>query len=1213
MAISFTDEQLAAIREKDRTLLVSAAAGSGKTATLTQRILARVSDENDPQDISRMLIVTFTRAAAGELRERIGKALTGALAENPRSAHLSRQLLLLPSANIRTIDGFCNEIVRQYSDLLGLPARLRIADTAESEILARSVMEDVMEEGYAGQLHFEGEAITAKEFSFVADTFTNLWHERDLAEILMGLSDKLSGYEEKGMLLCRLAEEMGWGEPFETPWGVYIKSHTEAFLKDAQGQLSIAQETLAAEGGLPFERYSPLAAAELAAVTAALEQKTYGEMRTALRDMKAMKTRLPSVPSSKQTAGGLTYKPVRNRLFTKLEKELAFYHYTSEQFENAAEAYAALHRITGRILGVFDERFGKEKRERGICDYGDLEHMTLNLFYKDGVLTPVAMEQRAAFDEVYIDEYQDVNAVQHKIFEAIASERGRFMVGDIKQSIYGFRGARPDIFASLRRSFPALENAQDSPTANTFFTQNFRSQEPVIRFCNSVFRFLFGAAGESIGYSQKDDLVCGKKGGRDPSPLPKVALFPALGRAERETSEEDVEGAENKERELAFVTGEIHRLLRGEKKQNGEAILPGDIAILLRSRSHLRTYADALEAAGIPVACEENRSFFLNPEILLVISLLNCINNPQRDVYLVAVLCSPLYGFSMEELLLIRAEYGEGSFYRSLCQYREAHPECGKADLFLKDLSRFRTVAEGMPADKLLRMLYRETGISAMTGSEGSARENLLVFYNYARKFEASSFRGLYQFIHYINELIREKRTFAPPERGEAVDAVRLMTVHASKGLQFPVTFLCDVSSTFQRGGAEDGIPFHPLLGVGAYLRDETGVAILNNPMREAVMAANAEADAEEEIRVLYVALTRAEERLYVTGTASRSGAESLMSNAEYLKAYPSRFSVLSAGGVMGWILAGAEAGTYEIPNGSASGAKPAEEESVIPMATDLYTEEKSAGVLQTDDEETVSEKIRMLQERFSYQYPYTEQTRLPGKLSVSRLYPEALDDTVRAVETVDREPAVPRFLGGKDETLAARRGIATHLFMQFCDFESLLREGAARELARLASLKFISKEDASLVSLEEVERFAASPYPKEMLRAEKLYREFRFHTVVAASSLTQNPERRERLKGEKILVQGVIDCMYVLDGDIILMDYKTDRLTKRELASPALAAEVLRRRHGTQIAYYAAAVQKIFGRLPKRGLLYSLHLGQTIEVDVNNYLQIIDNSEVNP
>ena len=1199
----YTPEQSAAIAERKKTLLISAAAGSGKTATLTQRIISSLTDKEAPADISRMLIVTFTRAAAAEMRERIEAALREALAADPSNKHLSRQLLLLPGARISTIDAFCSDVVRRGAASLGISPVFRVADESERLLLANEVLNRLIEDAYDGRLSF----ITPDDFATLADSVTGVRSEAQLSDILFALAEKLSGFPEGIGYLAVCAERLSAEsrKPLdERLVATLALKSTAAFLSHYKAVYKDLRKDGAALSGkasvlLPFVLAEDSALSRLSDI----QKKGYTALAQAFREEAPFKERLPVLRSFASDAEQEFYKSYRRirKEFSEKYEEIckAYFAFSLESIEDAFEKAIRFEEQLSAFLSEYETRFEREKRSRGICDFGDIEHYAYRLLRENGKKTPLAESITRAYDYVYIDEFQDTNSLQDAIFRAVSREDNLFMVGDVKQSIYGFRNAEPAIFAAYKRRFPAIENAADTPKASIFMSRNFRSDAPIIDFTNGIFDRLFELTGDAIAYAKEDRLSAGKKQPPAPSPVEVWLCDSSNG-----DDEEDDAAEPTFDEEVMAIAREVRRLLSEETLDDGTPVKPSDIAILLRGgRADAETFAEAIRRFGIPVSSEEDKDFFLKPEILLVLSLLNAIDNPYRDIPLAAVLRSPLYRFTMDELVNIRLGQSENaSLYEALCEFAEKDSgDSGKkARAFLAELSSFRRMAEGIPVDRLLRRLYKETGLLGLSadGDEGRQhRQHLLLLYQYARRFEASSFRGLYQFISYINTVIEQERRVSELQHSaDDTDTVRVMTVHHSKGLEFPVTFLARTAKHYNESDLSAPILFHRDFGAVTRFRDETGLARVGNLLYTAAARELQRLEHEEEMRVLYVALTRARERLYVTARARKTmPSEALLTEAAAERPYLSPYKAYSYKSYLSLVLA------------TVTGNEPYVRIRSIAPAEELAEAEgkKSSEVFEGSASPVDAEALRR---RFDYEYPHKAVSEMPQKLSVSHLYPGVLDEGTEGTEAdtvLDATPQVeakafrlPMFMAEDTGSNAARRGTATHLFMQFCDYERLKTATAREELSRLVAERFITEEDAGLAFLSELEAFRHSALFSALLSAKKLYRELRFHASLPAVSFTADEEKRKALLGERIFVQGVIDCILVREnGEYSIIDYKTDRLSPEEKKDREKAKKLLSERHGLQLSYYAAAATEIFGRPPKSLLIYSLPLGDTVEI----------------
>ena len=1227
MAINLTEEQLSAVSERNKTLLVSAAAGSGKTATLTERIIRTLTDEDHPGEISRMLVVTFTRASAADLKNKISRALGEALATGRGlRGHLSRQLLLLPGAQISTIDSFCMNLVREYAPRIGLSPAFRMADNAEVRLLNESVMRTLIEDAYEG-LPSLG---TREEFEALVDCLTGTRGDKSLSDILLRLAATTQGFARSYRCLADMAEELreATGKaPAATPWGAYIVETTIDLADSYIDRYESHCAALAADE-IAAAKYLPAMEEDFLQLRA-LRRAAAGGDYTALRDLLYgfQKAKLGTIPAAKKSEQAAAAQLMRQDFFDTLAKHRdRFFAYTAEEWTPMLAALADKVALLSRFMIAFGERIEAEKRRRSLCDFNDISHGALRLLYDErGEKTPLAAELASRFDYVYVDEYQDVNEVQHLLFEALSGPRGRFMVGDVKQSIYGFRGAQPEIFARTRRAFPRLQEAGESESATLTLSANFRSDKPILDFVNMIFGGLMQGVGEHIGYDTGTDSLHPGREKAPASPRVTVALFPkeaGAGEAAEEEPAEDEEWAETTpeeekpDAEALYVAEEIRRLLK-DGLPDGQRLAEGDIAILVRKASVGERFANALTACGVRVDRPRGKGFFLNPEILLAVSLLNVIDNPRRDIYLAGLLYSPLYSFTPDELTALRQEADAcgrtgSTLYEALVDYMAAHPDFEKGRYFLAELAAFRRMAEGMPVDRLIRQLYRRTGLLSLAGADKSGspdarRANLMLLYDYARRFEASSFRGLYNFIAYINEVIERDESIEEGrlQSGRA-DTVRIMTMHQSKGLEFPVCFVVGCGSCFNLQDTQAPLLFEREMGCALKLRDASGFARIKNPVYNTISARIREKQLEEEMRVLYVAMTRPYSKLYLTGSLRGEPEQWLEKGRE--RARLGKQEVYACRSYAEMVLATLRDEPFcELLFPAAAAGTQAAGAADAAVATPVFAEDE------------VGEVEALLSARFAYPYPDRYLGDLPSKLSVSRLYPGVLDEGDEQVPDLvqprgEQEAGadvpeegrdackaapLPRFMGGAQKDAAARAGTATHLFMQFCDLFRLAERGAEAELARLTEQQFITEEDAALVRLEEIKAFCRSSLFAAMTESgAQLYREQRFHVRLPADVLTKNEARREALAGETVLVQGVMDAVLCRpNGELWLIDYKTDRLLPAERRDRRLAEERLQARHGNQLAYYAEACCHMLGRRPDRVLIYSLALGDTVEL----------------
>jgi len=1206
MAISWTTSQQHAMNVRGKTVLVSAAAGSGKTATLTERIIRRLTDSNDPADISNMLIVTFTRAAAAELRAKIFTALSDALASQPSSKHLTSQLLKLGGAKICTIDSFYFDILQSNITSLDMKSSIRIADDAEYTLLAQSVMNDTIEDFYKTEPNFSDliEAlVTARGSGAIADIFLDIYGK--LETIPEGI-DFIRQQAKSAVDTAHL-------DFFETSYGKilqqycintfehYILVYTKMLDPCTADEVVQAKYFDAIADDLDF--------CENLLRTAKKSDCGYCE----LQDLLFCHTfeKLGKIDKKSVTSQSLQYKALRNefkKIIDKLKKKQ--FSKSSEFIKRAMLDTSKYISILYDLLHNFEVRITEEKERVGILTFSDIRRKTLALLVDENNMpTDIAKSYAEQFSDIYIDEYQDVDGVQDLIFTSISKPDNRFMVGDIKQSIYGFRGAEPKLFSSYLTAFPKYPSAEadSSDCCSIFMSDNFRCDKNIIDFTNLVCSRIFSVNAESIHYTEDDDLKFSKRC-NDGYVSPKVKIAIIEPNEITEESNDDLaldlpDSLENDEPdkhelEADYIANEISSLLSYGTKADGSKLLPKDIAVLFRSKKIGYVIADALKKRGIRSSNSDAERYFENPDVLNVLCLLNAIDNPERDIHLAGTLCSPIFGFSIDELVRIRISADTSySLYEAVSQYSINHSDALsiKCAAFVSRLERWQSEAAALPIDEFLQSLFFSeefvaSGLLSQSDESGE-NENLILLYEYARGFESNNFKGLYQFIEYINSLIEEGEKLSANEGTPSDDCVRLMTIHKSKGLEFPVCFVCNATKSIRSRDVKDSMVFKYPYGIATKISLENGIARINTPMRDAILSKISLADAEEEMRLLYVALTRARERLYVTA-APRFSSDKLFDNAAKRNNYFDKYTVLDqCSSYLDWIMLSCphvDNSVYEYD---------------IILDTD-YCENVSQDIpILISEDSKLTERLK---NSFAFKYEYASLRTVPSKLSVSSLYPDILDenDTSLSLFSEDKKTTIPDvFLDTKKAyQSSAERGTATHLFLQFCDFSNAKENGVYEELSRLEKKKFLPPNAASLLYINELERFFESELCDKILTAERIVREQRFNIELAPNDFTKNQELIQKMQGEKLAIQGVIDLILInKNGEITLVDYKTDRLSYSELSNDELASEKLNSSHATQLSYYAKAVELLFGKKCERIAIYSTHSAKLYDVDINS------------
>lgn len=1181
----FTRAQTRAIEEDGRTLLISAAAGSGKTTTLIERIIRSVCRKDHPIPLDRLLIVTFTRAAAAELRLRISRALTDALAKSGNDPFLARQVTLLPSAKIGTIDSFYLDLVRRNYAALGLSPAFRIADAGEAALIAREQMEALIDDCYddrAGDI-----AGGTVGFAALANLLCGT-KDDNLADILLSLAEKLDAYPRGAAALFDREDEMrvyAAGDFFACPLGARIEREVRDVFLYMKERYAYVLALIRADEKLSLA-YDPAFSEDYAGILRMLNalDTGYAAAFDAIRSIGF--SRLGSYRQKDNPHPSLAFiKSVREDYKDTVKGFLSGWFATDAAtladclFRTADAAHAI-----GGLLCEYERRARLEKQRRGVCDFADITRYALSLLTDaDDNDTPLADTMKEAYDAIYIDEYQDVNAVQDRIFRAIAKPDNRFMVGDIKQSIYGFRGAEAAIFAGLRSSFAPIDDAAPGESATIFMSENFRCSREVVDFTNLLFARLMPAISPETGYTEGDALIYGKRGDRFPVP---VQFFLC------EKPPKDAPDA-GRPVEAERIADEIEQLVRYGEKQDGSRIRYGDVALLFRSLKGTAADCSAvLRARGIPVETDAGANLLDAPEIQILVCLLETIDNPRRDISLAGVLLSPLCGVSYDRLALLRRRADGKRLYETIRDYlaaddtenADADDDRARLAAFFADLAQFRAMARCLRAPELIEEICdRLAYVARVCGADRLRRANVERLIEAARGAASGGRGSLSDFLRYLRRVEADAKTplaAAKPD-GSAQDAIHIMTIHQSKGLEYPVVFLADAGKTYNTRDADASPIYSAAGGFGLRLRDESGFCLYDNLVRKSVSLAVRDRNREEELRLLYVALTRARERLYITATLPDP--EKAIALAEIESRFTSPYVLRDKQDFLSLALIASRGEhafveTHTVRPGKRHG--------------DAAVQEKTPAASAPAPDAAA---LRALSARLSFRYPHEARTKIPAKIAVSLLYPDILDDTLSALPIdEDHLPPMketPRFLADRQSD-AARRGTATHLFMQFFDFAYAAKNGAAAELRRLCDARFLTPEDAALVNLPEVETFLRSPLFAKMRAAKRIFREQRFNLRLCAADFATDRDLRAALADEHILVQGVIDCFFYDEkGNIILVDYKTDRLH----GGRAEAEQELRQKHARQLGYYAKAVEALCGKLPACVLLYSLALGGTV------------------
>lgn len=1271
MGIAFTDKQQRVIDARGRNLLVSAAAGSGKTAVLVERIVKMVSDDRSPVDIDRLLVVTFTNAAAAEMRERISRALSDRLAADPENEHLQRQTTLLHNARITTIDSFCLFVLRNQFHTIGLDPGFRIAEEGEGKLLRQEALAETLESCYAGE---EPGFLNCMEYFSLGS--------RDTAveEIVLKLYDFAMSTPFPEKWLEERKQDYRVSADFEAlPWVADMMRRTRLVLQGCIDKLSEAVK-LSSEPDGPY-MYGELLERELEMTESLIHRcEDYDSIHTAFGLL-----RFDRLPSKKDETVSPIKREMAKNLRTQVKEQLGdlqkkYFFRTKEQiFEQMKACCAAVEALVDLTL-AFKQTFDAMKRDKNILDFDDIEHFALSILVKDEgegscVPTETALEYRSYFHEILIDEYQDSNLVQEYILSCISGEDegryNRFMVGDVKQSIYKFRLARPELFLEKYEAYTESgSNGHDNIEViaeKIDLHQNFRSRKEVLNSTNKVFEQIMG---KDVGGIVYDDLAALHEGavypvqmgidaaGESDERLQGVGVGQADSPNDTElllyqTGEkpEDVSTKEQEAYGVALRIKELMRTFQVTDKESGtfRKLAYSDIVILLRTVSGWdEVFKRVLEEEGIPVHMTSRTGYFAASEVQELLHFLRILDNPLQDIPLYGVLHSYLGGFSEEEIACIRAAHPKKKYlYDAVAAYalyeeddRNARRLAEKIRRFLADINRYRELSAYLSVQELLQVILRESGYSdyvAVKPEGNKRRANVEMLLVKAADYEKTSYFGLNHFLRYMEQL--EKYEVDYGEAGlmdENADVVRIMSIHKSKGLEFPVCFVSGLAKSFQTRDAKGPLVLDIDAGISIdYVNP--AMRVRGKDLRRNVIAEKIKADnLAEEMRILYVAMTRAKEKLILTGTVkdvskTMTSLMPLRQKKETLLPYD---VILGSGSFLDLLLyalarnqcmdelyreCGLEAGEGEEPDSRSASCQTALEEVYLwsmnirvslsgwedtveeKLEETVRMEDAKRRLLLSDAAKDADDKLMTyISDSFAYQYPYENLRNLYTKTTVSELkmagMHEETDFSFKMYEEETVVPYLPGFLDKDEHVSGSVRGSAFHKVMELFDFTKLTKEVNAdkaevfkllqSQIQEMRSDGRLTEEYDIMVSKSKITQFLTTDTALRMgeaARAGRLYKEQPFVMGLPANRLSSDfPEE------ETILIQGIIDVFFEENGKYVLLDYKTDAVE---------TAEELVKRYKVQLDYYAEALEQSSGYRDTERILYSFKLGAEIHL----------------
>ena len=1187
MGTKWTPEQLSAITQKGNNILVAAAAGSGKTTVLVERIIRKIIDEKI--DIDKILVVTFTNAAASEMRERILNALYQKIDEDPLNQRLRKQIVLLNKASICTIDSFCLDIIRNNFFEIGASSNFRIADNTELELLKQEAIEETFEDLYLAN---------DEDFNKLIELYVGYKDDENLKNIILKIHKYIQSAPFPEDWLEEKKEKFNPSDVInfaETEWGKIILRNYEDELLNAIQVLEGCKKQL--------DRITELAKFSLV-ITDDINQLNFLKQNlnnwdTAYQIAKNLKFK--TWPTDKKIISNLKEesKKARDNVIKRIKKitPITFGYTTQEAIEDIKQMYPILEKIKEVVI-KYTEKFTEKKSSKNIMDFSDIEHYALKiLLQKDEngkyQKTEVAKKYEEKFKEIAIDEYQDSNLVQEYILTSVSNNENIFMVGDVKQSIYRFRQAKPELFLEK------YENYGDEPNElgqKIKLFKNFRSRENILNTTNLIFEDIMRKSFGEIEYNESEYLNLGANY-EEPEQEVKYAgktelnIIDLKEEIDEETKEnEQTKLLEKAEIEAKFVANRIKQLIDSkyqvyDRKKGYRNITYRDIVILLRATANTANiFEKELLNLGIPVFSDQAENYLESIEIRTITSLLKIIDNPYRDIPLVTVMRSIIGNFTDNELIEIRLAKKEGSFYDSLkeaIESKEINENLrNKVKKFVEKLKEWREEEKYLPLNELILRIYNETDYYNYVRlmPNGQVRKaNLKMLLDRAKDYERISFKGLFNFIRYLEKIKQSNSDLASAKLiGENEDVVRIMSIHKSKGLEFPVAIISRADKKFNQRELNEAILLHQDLGFGMqYINNERKIEY-STATKEAIKIKTAEESIAEEMRILYVALTRAKEKLIITGV-EKDFEKSIEQKKELVEIHEKE------NGKINHLLLKKYLSYLDWIELAYLNHEDIENHITLKKINkkEILTEEETEEAKQKEliNEEDIDYK--KIEEILNWKYKYEDVTNIQSKMSVTKI-----KELKNQEEKYKKQLEIkPKFMIENAKISSAEKGTIIHFILQKLDFRKSYDKKEFEDfIENLQKKNLITKEQKETIDKEKIYDMINSEFIKSIKDAKEIHKESPFYTYINTKEI-YNTEN-----SENILVQGIIDLYYINKNDeIILVDYKTD-YTKD-------SAEELVKKYEVQLKIYKKALEESLNKKVKKAFIYSIYLNKEIEI----------------
>ena len=1258
--VKWTKEQRQVIDSRNTNLLVSAAAGSGKTAVLIERIIELVLDEKNPIDINKLLVVTFTKLAASEMRERVSKAIEKKLEENPENEHLQKQLLLLSGADITTIDSFCKDVLISYAHLVNLDSNIKVIDPSENEVLAKEVMEELFEELYENN---------DESFLRLVNWYAKKNTDEGLLQLLLNVNNFVNSHPFPKIWLNEKAEFFNTSTKDDD---FYLENYILDIAKDVDMdleffELSIKNNLKKIENYPELEKYIDIYNILLDALFVVKESlKNFLKDNTKFDELKKssyefLNSNFGSFRISKcDEEVKEIYNKVKKELDSiKLEitESLGALNLDLENIKKESDLIYPYVRSISDVVIKFKEKFWERKQKFNYVDFADIEHLALEILVdidEDGNIRPskTALEYQEKYSEVFIDEYQDSNLVQEILLSAVAKENNRFMVGDVKQSIYRFRQADPSIFMEKYENYYRVEDDIESFNKKIMLYANFRSRKEILEGTNLIFSKIMKKETGELDYTVDERLnpmASFKESDENVGGAVEILLVDEKSDDEDEdeiilTDEysEDFEEMKSFKLECIKIANTIYNMMNNKENpfkvydknlDDYRKVDYKDIVILMRSpSSNTKILEEVFLEYNIPIYAESTGGYFDTFEVDTIINLLKIIDNPMQDIPLISVMYSPIYNFTSTELSQIRLVDRELKFYELLIKILEDEDIEIRVSLkekiakFISDLKLFIQKKSLVSADELIWFLYKYTGYYNYVGllDMGEQRKtNLMLLFEKAKNYEKNSYKGLFNFVNYIQKISLKSDISEAKLISEDANVVKIMSIHKSKGLEFPIVFLVNTNKKFNFRADDSNLVLHQKLGFGAVVYDMDKKTSFNSIMKKKIEKFKKNEQIAEEMRLLYVAMTRAKEKLIITGRVKdyENLREEISSGIDE-RGNISNYKILKINNYLDWILSSIDNLTVYGKSLNCLGREEnfsGNEDLKFQLNVNTKTEEfieyqrikeeiKTNEIISEEDDIEVKNEMRtvkqFLEDRFNKEYIYKNVLNKPSSITVSEIKKMIQEEDEEKHQKYYKENFVlktPSFIHQGEEKVgfnSAEKGTIFHLAMQLLDFSkfdtedvSKIREEVKSQINSFVEKNIMSMDEIETININWIVKFIQSDIFKEIYianKSEKLFKEKAIDYNIKLKNLFKDENIEE---DEKIMVVGIIDLFFENEnGEIILLDYKTDYVTKENL-------EEVKARYKVQLDLYKSAIEDISGKKVAKKGLYLFGINEFVEI----------------